>query len=203
MIHLLETQIDSIMSSHIDTLVVQTMRSYNSTASRLAMPAITSQIENLSDELSERSHELGALQEALNGIATSMVVPDDSFAAFGEENPSSSQHSKRGDDAYLMKELEALLATDSDENDDADEDEKMNEEREEAAQTSPMATSTKKAAIMTTTKTTKTKPTNIPLVESLVPAVVVVDNSNNNHNNNNHEDSGETKTTTRVLVDDL
>ena len=103
MIHLLEAQIDSIMSSHVDSLVIQTMRSYNSTALRLAAPALTSQLENLSDELSDRSHELHALQEALNDVASSMNVTNDNrLTISGEGNVLS-------EDAQLALELDELL----------------------------------------------------------------------------------------------
>ena len=100
--HLLQTQIDSVLSSHVDTLIVQTMRSYNHTAMRLGAPALTSQIESLSDQLSDRSHELGNLQDALSSITTSMQ-------AFGD--PALDDD---GGDAQLMEELEAMLRSDDD-----------------------------------------------------------------------------------------
>ena len=97
--HLLQTQIDSVLSSHVDILIVQTMRSYNHTAMRLGAPALTSQIENLSDQLSDRSHELGNLQEALASITTSM-------------QPGGEALDEDGGDAQLMEELEAMLRSD-------------------------------------------------------------------------------------------
>ena len=104
--HLLQTQIDSVLSSHVDTLIVQTMRSYNHTAMRLGAPALTSQIENLSDQLSDRSHELGNLQEALAGITTSMQP----LLSGGGE----SLDEEDSGDARLMAELEAMLRSDDD-----------------------------------------------------------------------------------------
>jgi hypothetical protein len=95
MTHMLESHIDGIVASHVDTLIVQTMRSYNHTARRLAMPALTSQVEHLSEALSDRNQELFDLQEALNGVATA--------ASSADLNPNLS------DDA-LMLELDALLA---------------------------------------------------------------------------------------------
>ena len=105
--HLLQTQIDSVLSSHVDTLIVQTMRSYNHTAMRLGAPALTSQIENLSDQLSDRSHELGNLQEALAGITTSMqpLLSGGGGESLDEEDSG---------DARLMAELEAMLRSDDD-----------------------------------------------------------------------------------------
>ena len=98
MVHLLETQIDGIMASNVDAMVVQTMRSYNSTASQLAFPALTSQLEHLSDQLSDRTHEIGALQEALNYVAN-VTIPEADGGGM--------------DDASLMQELEALLLVDT------------------------------------------------------------------------------------------
>ena len=99
MMHLLQTQIDSIMASNVDALVVQTMRSYNSTAAQLAVPALTSQLESLSSQLDDRTHELGRLQEALNSIATPAT------GLLGDEDGM--------DDASLMQELDQLLLDDS------------------------------------------------------------------------------------------
>jgi hypothetical protein len=103
MLHMLESHIDGIVSSHVDTLIVQTMRSYNHTAARLAMPTMTGQVEDLAEELSERNRELADLQNALGGIASSsmlMPVPGSSDAA---------EFGAMADDGALMLELETLL----------------------------------------------------------------------------------------------
>jgi len=115
MSHLLQMQVDSIMSSHMDMMLVQTMRSYNSTATMLSMPNLTAQIEKLSDNLADRSHELQSLQEALNTISTSMTIDSGSSSLLmGEED--SEEHPQHGcEDEGLMRELEQLLnSTDED-----------------------------------------------------------------------------------------
>jgi hypothetical protein len=74
MAHMLQSHIDGLVSSHVDTMIVQTMRSFNSVASRMSMPTLTSQVEHLSDELSDRNSELTALQEARAPLPQFVVV---------------------------------------------------------------------------------------------------------------------------------
>jgi hypothetical protein len=114
MSHVLQTQIDSILSSHMDLMVVQTMRSYNSTASMLAMPNLTAQIEKLSDSLSDRSHELHSLQDALNTISQSMTMPLPGEDGATGQMMGSSSDDPEAQQAELMLELEELLRMDDD-----------------------------------------------------------------------------------------
>ena len=120
MSHLLQMQVDSIMSSHMDMMLVQTMRSYNSTATMLSMPNLTAQIEKLSDNLADRSHELQSLQDALNTISTSMTI-DPGMLMMGEddgggdEQQQHHQHQGLSEDEGLMRELEQLLRSTDDE----------------------------------------------------------------------------------------
>ena len=92
MAHMLQMQIDSIVSTNVDNLIVDTMRAYNLNASRLAMPARADQISRLGDELSDRQNELTALQDAMHGV-TMHLDPDGLV------------------DDQLMQELEGLLQT--------------------------------------------------------------------------------------------
>ena len=119
MSHLLQMQVDSIMSSHMDMMLVQTMRSYNSTATMLSMPNLTAQIEKLSDNLADRSHELQSLQDALNTISTSMTI-DPGMLMMGEDDNGGDelqhhQHQGLSEDEGLMRELEQLLRSTDDE----------------------------------------------------------------------------------------
>jgi hypothetical protein len=95
MMHMLRAQIDSIVSSNVDMLIVDTMRVYNSTAARMHMPQRTTEIEHLGDELSDRQSEISSLQDALANVA---------LAAGPTREDSTAE-----DDA-LMEELESLLA---------------------------------------------------------------------------------------------
>jgi hypothetical protein len=104
MLHMLESHIDGIVSSHVDTLIVQTMRSYNHTATRLAMPSLTGQVEDLAEELVERNRELSELQTALSGVASSSMM-----AVGGDPADSLDGAAAANSDGALMLELEALL----------------------------------------------------------------------------------------------
>ena len=93
MYHMLQMQVDGIATTHMDNLIVDTMRAYNVNAARMAMPARARQVSKLGDELSDRQTELYALQEA---IASVTLVG-------GEEGGDDSS------EAQLMQELEALM----------------------------------------------------------------------------------------------
>jgi chromosome segregation ATPase len=88
--HMLQQQIDSIVSSHVDMVIVDAMRGFNATAARMALPAKTQEIEKLSDSLADRHHEVQNLQEALGGVT------------FGADDDLNSEES-------LMRELDELL----------------------------------------------------------------------------------------------
>jgi len=99
MTHALQAQIDSIVSSHVDMLILETMRGYNATAASLAMPQRASEIERLGEELADRHSEVNALQDAISGVTI----------ACG----SSTADISGSQDDDLMQELEALLVVGS------------------------------------------------------------------------------------------
>jgi hypothetical protein len=45
--HMLQQQIDSIVSSHVDMVIVDAMRGFNATAARMGLPQKTAEIEKL------------------------------------------------------------------------------------------------------------------------------------------------------------
>lgn len=95
MTHALQAQIDSIVSSHVDMMILETMRGYNATAASLAMPQRASEIERLGEELADRHSEVNALQDAISGVTIACgSSASDTFA--GQEDD-------------LLLELEALL----------------------------------------------------------------------------------------------
>ena len=104
MAHMLQSHIDGLVSSHVDTMIVQTMRSFNTVAARLSMPSLTSQVETLSDELSDRNSELSALQEAMNSVASACAASAPTPMSMDMDGALSA------DDAALMQELDALFA---------------------------------------------------------------------------------------------
>jgi len=101
MMHMLQGQVDSIVSSNVDMLIVDTMRGFNATAARLRMPQRTNEIEHLGDELGDRHSEICALQEALSSIAS-----------VGHGVGATAAGSEEEENLLLMHELEALLAND-------------------------------------------------------------------------------------------
>ena len=91
-IHMLQQQIDSIVSSHTDMVIVDTMRQFNATAARLSLPNKVVEIENLGEELAERQTEVANFQEAMQGVSTACLPPGDESS-----------------DDVLMQELEAYM----------------------------------------------------------------------------------------------
>lgn len=67
-IQMLQQQIDSIVSTHVDMVIVDAMRNYNATAARLALPQRTMEVDMLNDCLAERQHEIQAMQAAMSGV---------------------------------------------------------------------------------------------------------------------------------------
>ena len=66
--HMLQQQIDSIVSSHVDMVIVDAMRGFNATAARMGLPQKTSEIEQLTESLADRHLEAASLQEAMGGV---------------------------------------------------------------------------------------------------------------------------------------
>jgi hypothetical protein len=94
-IHMLQQQIDSIVSSHTDMVIVDTMRQFNATATRLSLPNKVREIENLGEELAERQSEVANFQDAMQGVSAACLPPN----MAGEESS----------DDLLMQELEAYM----------------------------------------------------------------------------------------------
>ena len=97
--HALQMQVDSIVATDVDNLIVDTMRAYNLNASRLSLPARTDQISRLGDELSDRQSELSAMQEALSTVTQQMDTTTLNGMGTSEDD--------------LMDELEGLLEDDA------------------------------------------------------------------------------------------
>jgi hypothetical protein len=102
MMHMLQTQIDSIVATNMDNIIVDTMRNYNLNAARLSMPARADQILHLGDELADRQSEIAALQEAISGVTTHYVPSHAGTLAEASNN----------DEEGLLRELEALMSAD-------------------------------------------------------------------------------------------
>ena len=93
--HMLQQQIDSIVSAHVDMVIVDAMRQFNVNASKLALPARAMEIEHLGEELAERYSETMNLQEAIQGVSSNCNV--------------SSSDSIKMDDESLWNELELYM----------------------------------------------------------------------------------------------
>ena len=94
--HMLQQQIDSIVSSHVDMVIVDAMRGFNTTAARMALPQKAAEIERLGESLAERHHEAQTIQQAMAGFSLSAENDD------GDD-----------DERLLMRELDDLLLSDS------------------------------------------------------------------------------------------
>jgi chaperonin cofactor prefoldin len=68
----IQKQIDNIMSSHMDMLVVDAMRGFNHAATSMVLPQRLTEVETLGDQLADRQSEVSAMQEAIMGIGHSM-----------------------------------------------------------------------------------------------------------------------------------
>ena len=66
--HMLQQQIDSIVSSHVDMAIVDAMRGFNATAAKLGLPQKAAEIEKLSESLADRQNEAACIHEAMSGI---------------------------------------------------------------------------------------------------------------------------------------
>jgi hypothetical protein len=71
-IHMLQQQIDSIVSSQVDMAIVDALRQFNANAARLSLPTRAQEIEHLAEELAERQVEVSNFQEAISGVSSAM-----------------------------------------------------------------------------------------------------------------------------------
>jgi hypothetical protein len=95
-IHMLEQQIDTVVSSHMDTVVIGAIRQYSAATGRLGLSDKTNQVNDLSEELTELQTDLKELQDAFGTITIQ-------------------QQGAPVEDSELEAELEALLHHDDDE----------------------------------------------------------------------------------------
>ena len=79
--HMLRRQIDTLVSSHVDSIILDAMRGYTMTAAKLGLPDKTAEMESLATELSDRNDEVTRLQEAMgslsDGYGSSLMTMDD------------------------------------------------------------------------------------------------------------------------------
>jgi hypothetical protein len=71
-IHMLQQQIDSIVSSQVDMAIVDALRQFNANAAKLSLPTRAQEIEHLAEELAERQVEVSNFQEAISGVSSAM-----------------------------------------------------------------------------------------------------------------------------------
>jgi hypothetical protein len=80
--HAIQKQIDDILSSHMDMLIVDAMRGFNYAATSMVLPQRLNEVEQLSDQLADRQNEVNAMQEAIMGIGNmdggGMMIDDES-----------------------------------------------------------------------------------------------------------------------------
>jgi hypothetical protein len=65
---IIQQQLDNIISSQLNMVVVDTMKHFNYNTTKMALPARTTEIEFLEDQLADRSREYSEFHEALNGV---------------------------------------------------------------------------------------------------------------------------------------
>lgn len=105
---MLRKQIGSILNSHVDTAIINAMRQYSAAASKLGLPDKTSEVQRLTDELSECIEQSNTLQDALGEVSSTFSC------------------GVRGDgllldaDADLEAELESILSSNNDINSQSD-----------------------------------------------------------------------------------
>jgi len=67
--YLIQNQIDAIVSSQLNMVVVDAMKQFTHNASRLALPGRTMELENLEEHLTDRTREISEFQEAIANIS--------------------------------------------------------------------------------------------------------------------------------------
>ena len=93
--HMMQQQIDSIVSSHVDMVIVDDMRGFNATAARMALPQKASEIEKLGECLAERQIEAKNIQDAMGAFNSAITGRDSDDCSDA--------------DLMLMQELDELL----------------------------------------------------------------------------------------------
>lgn len=103
---LIQQQIDNIVSSQLNMVVVDAMKQFNYNAARLSLPARTIELENLEEQLVDRTREVAGLQDAMQNISTTCT---NTFASAISTNNSDNLSSLNDDDDELWKELDSYL----------------------------------------------------------------------------------------------
>jgi hypothetical protein len=93
----IQKQIDNILSSNMDMLIVDAMRGFNHVATNMVLPQRLTEVENLGEQLVERQSEVAAMQEAILGIGVNMMMTPAAADAAPE------------DDSELWSELNDLM----------------------------------------------------------------------------------------------
>jgi hypothetical protein len=98
-VNIIQQQIDAVVSSHLNFIIVDTMKQFNVNTARLALPQTTRQVESLEDELNDRSREIIDLQEAIS-----------SMSSMGKTLGDESAEAAKDDDMDLWNEVESYLS---------------------------------------------------------------------------------------------
>jgi len=168
-IHLIQQQIDSIVSSQLNMVVVDAMKQFNHNAAKLSLPSRTIEIEHLEEQLADRTREVAGLQEAMHSISTACT----NIAAASTTCTSTSEfdealNNNDGDDE-LWRELDLYLSPNK----------------------SAEAVNATRVSLSHDTTLTRPNNPNNPTNESLISTLPLVlpdipSNTNNNANNNSH-----------------
>ena len=102
---MLRRQISTILNSHLDTAIINAMKQYSAAAGRLGLPDKTSEVQRLTEELSDCMDQTNGLQDALGEVTDTF-----NFA-------SRAGHNQEEDDEALQAELNALFDQPDDQDD--------------------------------------------------------------------------------------
>jgi hypothetical protein len=81
----IQKQIDNILSSNMDMLIVDAMRGFNHVATNMVLPQRLTEVENLGEQLVDRQSEVTAMQEAIMGIGVNCMDGADTDADLWQE----------------------------------------------------------------------------------------------------------------------
>lgn len=111
-IQLIQQQIDSIVSSQLNMVVVDAMKQFNHNATRLSLPSRRVEIEHLEEQLADRTREVAEMQEAMQSISTACT--NIASASTGHNGDSSSlddvSAAMNEEDEELWRELDLYLS---------------------------------------------------------------------------------------------
>lgn len=94
---LIQNQIDAIVSSQLNMVVVDAMKQFSHNAEKLSLPSRTMELEALEEHLSDRTKEMMEFQEAMNNASNSFQITSFEFKPDGDL------------DAELMQELNSYF----------------------------------------------------------------------------------------------